>query len=543
MPRFARSGAALSRHLVFILLLGGLLSLGGCATAPEIVETRAPSDQMLRADEGIVVLSMTSNTPQVGQFDTVMVERVPDAPETGKPAQQFKVRQVSRGMARDTALFIGVLKAGDYTLSAFQEEKTFKTLWLNGGSKLLGSFKVEAGKTTDLGRLLMTPVNFQTVTTRSSMSTSNRKLVERFSPDNLSAYAGTVIEGWSIPAKERSPIEAFALTHPVGTTALTELEDGRLAAATRLGTVMLRGKDGRWALRRSGNLESLLWLTPYDKDGASLLAVGEFNTLLKLDGNSKLVEMGTGDLPPGNILFIAGKPAVGWFIAHQQGEAISIYRTETLEQPRWERLATESVTFDFWRGLQKFWIWPTSDGFGYAVSKGDINFYNFSSKSWSRRHAPNGSSLNGVAVSPNDVLGILTSPGGGLGGIFSSTYYTRDQGQSWIETKSPYKVKVSPPLITTSGTLLEIGGVFGQTGIQASADDGKTWKPLSTKDDDSVLQSQLWATVHNGLFRIDNARLGVEMLEHSSDDGATWRLEYSSFDREIYDIQQEKAKK
>jgi hypothetical protein len=162
-------------------------------------------------------------------------------------------------------------------------------------------------------------------------------------------------------------------------------------------------------------------------------------------------------------------------------------------------------------------------------------------RAWTERTSPDKKTIITLYASPGDALGILTSPGGGLGGITATAWLSRDDAQSWQETGTPYKVKVYPPKLTTSGVLLQSGGVFGKDTLQGSKDLGKTWYLLSDK---VVVTDMVMPLPTTGLFKLANAGFNAardfEWISHSSDDGATWTTEYMSLDRALLKVQTER---
>lgn len=518
-----------------ILAVLAILVLAGCTT---FTHAPLPTARAPHANEGVVIVSVTSNSAAVGQFDAIQLIPVKD-PKTDTGSKEFHVlNQATRGLSRDTALFIGIMPVGDYQLERFIDHDVGKFLKLGeGGVKLLGTVRVQAGKLNDMGRLVITQLNHRVLVGRSAAVISNQELLRRAKPEMAAEYDRPVTPGWIQAMPKEDIAERYAFTHPIGAASLKELPNGEMAAATRMGTVLVRGADGRWRNVSSGRLESLLWVKPYESKQTRLLAVGEFNTLLQMDAAGKLHSMSAGNLPFGNILFLDGSNSAGWFVALQRGDETTLFESASLEAPDWKPIWSEKTGFDFWHGMNVIWFWPYSGGFGYATSKGDIRVYDAAARQWSQRRAPNDYRILRVDVSPNDVIGIVTSPGGGFGGVFSKTFYSRDQGQTWVETQSPFKVKVMAPMFTKQGKLFEMGGVFGSSGIHYSPDEGKTWEPLI----ELKLGGTLWNMPHHGLFRVEsNGLLGVEKIEHSLDDGRTWKIEYSTFDRGVYNLQTQK---
>lgn len=516
-----------------------LLLLSACAvvtTAPDPTKT-APA-----ADQGIAVLSVTGNTAQVSAFDQVTVRKLRDqnAP-TSNVVVQHILRNVSPGLARDTALFIGTLPEGDYVLDRMVDVRSNRALNMGAGAQeLIGTFRVKAGALVDLGRVIVTPVNSKVIVGRSARVTSNRELVRRFAREHERFYTREVVAGWTAPRGAVDQVEEYALSRPVGADGVVELPGGEVAAGSRLGTVLVRDTQGRWRALRSDGLESLLWVKPPESADAPLIAAGEFNTIVRHDrASGKLVALDPGNLPPGNLLFIDGNDRAGWFVAQQGGNVFSLYRSATLERGDWKLLRKEDVSASFWSGANRAFLWRTTNGFAYALSEGSLWFYDFGTGQFTERRAPNNNRLLSVLPSANNAIGILTSPGGGFGGVFSGMYVSRDLGASWQEVPSPFNVKVVPPALTPKGTLLVQGDAFGSPELQASQDMGKNWFKVT---DAVLLSEQLVVLPTQGILAVENgSRFGIASIRRSGDEGATWRTEYSNFDRAAYDAQQ-KAK-
>jgi len=263
-----RAGAALAA-----LALG----LSGCAN----MNAADPAKQAPKADESVVVVSITGNTAQVTAMDVLTVARDP-LPD-GKPGGILMLHQMAPGLARDTALFVGVLPAGGYSLAQLSNFQTRR--YLDIPLKMrerIGHFRIVAGEATDLGRLVMTPVNTNVVVGRSTRITDNKALMARFVPEELPFFQRTVNGGWIAPRDAVDRAEEYALARPVGADGLLEMPDGRLVAGSRLGSILVRETSGRWHVIGSDVLQSVLSVLPSDRDDARLFAVGEFDTILKL---------------------------------------------------------------------------------------------------------------------------------------------------------------------------------------------------------------------------------------------------------------------
>ncbi len=520
-----------NRALVAPLALALVLPLSAAPAA----------DRELKADEGVVIVSITGNTREVGQFSAVHLRPVkgPNAPER---RGSRTLGNVAAGVARDTALFIGYVPAGEYELDRFEAPPKILDIG-DGARELLGHLRVEAGKVADLGRIVVTPVNERVLTGRSALVTSNASLVRRFSPENARELARTTVAGWIAPRSPVDRVEEYALDRPVGADDVQELPTGEVVAASRLGTIFVKGNDGFWRLARTGKLESLLSIAlvprgELDGDETWLAGAGEFDTLVRMNRRGHVTVLDSGNLPPGNLIFIAGDANTGWYVAHQAGSKITILHSAFLDHGDWKPIREESVAWGLWVGVNKFWIWHTKTGFGYAVSEGRIASFDYASQRWTERSAPNGDRFADVEHQADGTISALTSPGGGFAGIFASLYISEEGGEHWTKIESPVRIKATPVRRLRNGTLLLAGGAFGKPELLASTDGGATWSVRSTQvgpvwDDLVVLPTR-------GLLAIASGASGYATIRHSSDGGATWRVEYSNFDKAAYEASQKR---
>lgn len=492
-------------HALSVLTMAlGTTFISACAT---INVALLPSQGVLQADQGIALLSITSNT-QLGQFDSVNLTRT-----TESGARETKILpNVATGLGRDTALFVGIVPAGEYWLELLSVGKQFISV-SEGSRKMMGAVHVTAGTVADLGRVIVTPFNERVLIGRSALVTSNIELIRRFSPENATSLKGEIHSGWASPRQEQDRIEEYAFSRPMGADTPIELPSGEVAAASRLGTVLIRNAEGHWRAARTGKLESLLAVSPVasgkvDNEEALLVAVGEFNTIARLDSTGRMSVLDPGNLPLGNLLMIDGSETSGWYVAHQSRTKVAILRSNTLNNGNWLPIRTEDIS-------PRFWMWRTPYGFSYAVSEGGIHAFDYSTQSWTERRAPNGEGLFAVAPSAGDELGILTS--GGL----RTMYLSRDGGASWTEIKSPSINRFFAPLPLADNTLLVlVGAAFAKAKLHASTDKGITWQ---LRSDQFKLQENIVVLPTRGLLAVG---AGLTQIRHSSDGGATWRTEY-----------------
>jgi hypothetical protein len=471
------------------------------------------------------------------------VTRISELQAKGEPdvTQHFILKQVVPGMARDTSLFIGALPPGEYYFDSFSDSKTNKILRIPAASKLLDHFVVGSTTPVDLGRLVVTPLNTNVVYGRSKKVSNNTVLMQRFSPRHAALFAAGTESGWKTgpDGSAGDAVEGYAMAKPVGADCITELADGSVIAASRLGTVMRRSSSGRWGGFRSEGLESVLCVIPSDLPDTELIAVGEFNTLLrKPRKENKLVAVDTGDLPPGNLLRIYGSAQAGWVVAQQRDTEITLYHSQQLESGKWTALRKESIAPNFWSGGSAFWTWKTATGFGYVTSAGPFRFYDEKTASWTEAPVPNNARIINISENPNGEFGLLTSPGGGFGGIFATAWFSKDQAKTWKTVELPFKIKAYPVQFTMDGAMLAPGGVMATQELQISRDEGRSWTHHAPYD----LERRFVVLKNGDMIDVNGGAFGLFSIRASKDGGKTWHYEYSNFDKAAYDMQAAKEK-
>jgi hypothetical protein len=524
-----------STRLLAGLTLGtaALLSLSGCGST-----TVAPDPLKLAQDANLkpVVVSVTANTGEISGFDQITVQRLSEAQLRGESdaKETFVLKLIAPGLSRDTTFFAGSLPRGEYRFYTLNDTKTKKFLSIPEKGGLLGNFVVKGDKPVDLGRLVVTPINTKVLYGRSVSTGPNRSLLQRFAPEYARLLTGEVDTGWKAPAADALPpgaVESYATARPVGASCVTELGDGRVVAASRLSTVLLRSPSGSWSALRGPGIETLSCVSAPGETAAELVAVGEFNTLLrKPAGMNKLVQVDIGNLPPGNILRLYGNSKAGWFLTLKRGNDITFFQSASLEAGNWAPIRKETLDPNAAGTLH---TWPTADGFAYVVPGAPIRFYNFATKAWTERSTPDNRRISGVSPSPTGALLVLTSPVYlYAGSAFDSVFISKDQAQSWQPLEAPYKRANYTPVQLVDGTLLMPTGPE----LQVSKDEGRTWTHLS-----KYAPGRLVTPLRSGAL-IDNdfGGWGLFDIRYSGDGGKTWVTEYSNFDLEAYRNSQKK---
>lgn len=478
---------------------------------------------------GVVVVSLTGNTARTGQFTSLEVQR---AAAPGQSARRYSLDQVSAGLSRDTSLFIGSLPPGNYSFTKLSTLQQFVALNA-GGQRLLGGFIVEEGVTVDLGRLVLTALNTGVILGRSAKITDNLELIRSMAPEHMTLLETQTAPGWIQPRSPEDKVEDYAQATPVGADSLTELSDGHVVACSRLGMILVRRPIGRWAFLPTGQLSSMLWLVALDGTKDRLAAVGEFNTIVRVDHEWKVTPMSPGNLPPGNLFFIDGNDQQGWVVGHQYRKTVLFLQSSKLDGGEWKVLKQEVLKDSFWSGSDRVWAWRTSKGFAYAQTMGGMHAFDRETGTWSPLELPKGGHV--TAVSTADRWAVLVSPGGGFGGPFSTTLVSSDEGRTWTEIKRPSGGGRMVPCLLPGGSMLLVGGRISKPEIFQSADGGRTW--ISMSQEKVTEPIQLVATPGQGVFAIEDGgtTFGLASIANSKDEGKNWISEYSNFNRAAYE--------
>ena len=125
----------------------------------------------------------------------------------------------------------------------------------------------------------------------------------------------------------------------------------------------------------------------------------------------------------------------------------------------------------------------------------------------------------------------MTQPGG-FGGVFATAYLSRDGARTWEKVEPELKVKIAAPKQTAGGTLLFFSNEFNWSAykpkLQASSDGGKSWSVISDKLD---VGSVIWPLQSGPIVSITSGMDGIMSIRRSRDNGVTWALEYTSYER------------
>lgn len=513
--------------------LAGLACLTvGVLTAP--LDARADAE---------VLLSLTSNVSHIRAFDRVAVLRKPIGSQSS--GSGYELQPLVKGLQGDTVLLGRSLPAGDYEVVMLRQSLMLKSVELNEDSrKIIGRFVVADGQAIDLGRLVATSMNHRVMVGRSRGTHDNLALLRRYEPGRAAdflaaAKGGAPVRGWVSAPDDEDIAEAYAIQHPTAFLRPTEGADGRLVAASRMGSVLVRGRSGTWTRIGSDRLETVNHALPVDADGIAMVAVGEHSLLLRQSrGEPEMKALDPGNLPKGDLNFIAGSPQLGWWVAVQQGRKIQLMKSAQLDAGQWT-LEREIDASPLLRDSPpRVWMWPTAEGLGYAHPRGPVALLDLLTGQWVEHRTPQGFPMMAMDIGPNGQLSAVTVSASGLAGEHALLFRSTDNGANWQRLPA-LPVRGSPvpalPHHLADGGLVMVGGDYKAPVLHASSDAGQTWSLRKLPDANSRLHA-----LPSGLLMADSSDFGWLSLKSSKDGGLSWTNEISGFDSRAY--QAEKAK-
>ena len=490
------------------------LMLGGCVTT----HVQRPLSVGVPSEGTAVTVSITANTDAVNGLGQITLGRLSSGDAVSSLVlQQYILNQVAKDMAHDTTLFMGTLPPGKYYFSQLADAgKSNRYIKMGGG---LGLFTVEEGKPVDLGRLIVTPLYGERVLVgRSVRVRDNRTLLERYSPEHLKLFAPEKTVSWSGSRSDTDRAEEVAMARPTGAECVTELPDGSVAAATRMGTVLWRSPEGTWKQLASDKIETLNCVQPVQMPDADLLAFGEFGTLLRhAPGQNKLEPIDTGNLPYGNLVGLAGNMDAGWYVAVQRNNEVTIYHSARLERGEWNQVRSEKL--GKWLLNQDTWFWlrDIGTGFAYTSTKGTLHLYDYASGQWSERAMPD-RRVDAMRISGSGMWSLITQGYGPFAITSRDAFVSVNQGQTWQEVTASH----IPLVQRTDGTLLRFeSSLMSDTTLHASSDMGKTWTLVDAKP-----KSRELTPLKSGAILGKIMRWSVPaQFEISNDGGKSWTAE------------------
>lgn len=538
-----------------IAVLGGLLQ--ACVTAPKtpMLRTDGAAKSVLdepKENEKLypVVLSITFNTGT--SYDSVLLSSMSEKPFLSSRDKTYELNLINADEASSTFVYSGKLPVGEYRLAQLSKWEGTGTRYINiveQNADQLGSFQVKENYTTDLGRVIVTHANQSFFIVRSNDLPSNQDVIKKLGGGYEKAvYSGNQLTGWSKPVSSfEVAILNYAKKSPSGMRCIQEQKDGSIIAASKMGAVLYfppRNSGLQAKVLSSGSMDELTCLTQKNEKDFDFLAYGKMGALYKHVKNSEvLTPIDRGNLPAGQILSVVGNSSDSWFITVKKGKQAAIYRSDVLDDGKWQvvadfpKLETGLVGVEFLgQTIPGLWVWEDAQGFSYIDSNGAISRYVYATKSTIKNSIPEkGTQIISFTTNPDGSIGILTTNKSGLAGAFAKQYLSKDYGATWNKFKSDYTVNAWAPQVSAQGTMYIVAGTpFSSNVMSVSEDNGKTWdqRPVAKFSNITVLDS--------GRLVMTSAFLPDSNVLISDDKGKNWKILYSTYSKKLAEMQEAK---
>lgn len=268
-------------RLSFYLILAVVFAIAGCAGNSRVDLRPTLTQETVTADDnGILVLRIVNAGSAPLPFNYITI--VPSNLNASDKNEAIRLESIG-GMVGDSSLFISSVPKGNYSVSDIRGFYSQGDRWYSRGVNTdveLGTFPVEAGKTTDLGVLIYYPKrkgDKRLDTLVRSPASSNRSLISEFTP--FAKYSAGDALTWNDDGNddERFTTYASIVRNPVVYNKRYIAPDNSVYFIGKLGYILQRTVSGEWL---EDAVETDADLLAIDVSRAGDIAVGgELGTL------------------------------------------------------------------------------------------------------------------------------------------------------------------------------------------------------------------------------------------------------------------------
>ncbi|MDH5325046.1 MAG: glycoside hydrolase [Gammaproteobacteria bacterium] len=495
-------------NALLILSLGTLVSACGGGSLSK--------SSSLSSDEGLVLIKVMSNSvlndPDFPYWHTLTIKKA-----DSKPARLITLQpnENLQGYA-NTLTFARSLPAGKYVLSTLSASS--KSNPNNLEVKKLGlSFQVKPGQFTNVGNLIYQPQgNLLTRKTFSmGLDTDDdgaKALVEKHFPEIAKqVLAQPLVHIASSENRDRrlrdvarhAKANSAVLNNPVFTA------KGHFYSGARFGQVLRKEFD--WESLDTGYNQEISTVLPL-QDG-TLVAGGEDGLLIM--SNDKGRTWKPVPAPDNNswVFYSAQNNKKEIFVASVNEGVATVYKTESLDSPNWNKLKSFSVNSKrLHESLPKMKL--TTEHL-IVVADDDVYTYDFGSGGWNSRDMP--FEAKDIAQQVN-ILDDGTIVAYETDGKMNRVYKTSNQGKDW--EKQGAIMHISSLVFIDGQTGYSLNPKPGEVGkriVLHTSDGGKTWTKASDAPD--LVSPRLLADAYNQMLYMVGASGKVFM---STDFGNSW---------------------
>lgn len=331
--------------------------LQACAGQVNIVRS-LESDSALESNEGLVAVRVADASPWI-RFP---YNNITYAPKNFNESNRIKLQRAEAeekgGITGST--FIVPLPPGQYSLSDILSSHTYQ----RGGhqyhyfkrvdaSPEFGTFTVDASRITNLGTIIYYPrfdgkKFYESLVRNDSFDDAEAYVKRRYETVYSSLDRSTDARGWDDSAFEQERWEQYvrAAQNPLVLEPVYTRADNSIVFLGRLGTMAQRSGPGQWRL---DFIPMDIQLTAYDENTAGdRLVGGEFGALFhKPAGGDEWISL-QPPLPDRPIQFAFISDSGAAMAGVDVGGLIRIYRTESVQNLRWEEAARYTRHTGWW---------------------------------------------------------------------------------------------------------------------------------------------------------------------------------------------------
>lgn len=454
-----------------IFLLSFLFFFAGCAnmhyTQPSLnVSPPKPA-------EGVVTLLLTNNTSD-STYAVLSVLKVADENNTAlKDFPSYSIGSKALPGTDSERLFSGALTPGRYRITEFSLTAGNYRSWLTLPNASVYVFTVEAGKVTDLGRMIHTKSKAnQVLSVRAPNEASVYEYLDLVYPTTkpqIDTTHPTRFGGWRDPIDEvskafykLSKLSARDFNHPnVG-------EDATIVAGTRLGGVLKRSPTGRWKLLDTGENHTVQSVTSLS-DGRTF-AASDLNNFYVIDELGISRKLDASGIPLGKVVFSHQDADIGLLVGLLNRKGLSVYSTKSVDDPSWKLLQSIDREFSFFLTEKKFVV-DYHDRSLYLGRGSSLYRFDLRTQQWQEINAP----FNIVDLKIYNDKWVAR----GESFLVKKSYISMDSGSSWLATNTQNNDSMMH--FDSSGDAFVISSQEGGM-IKMSKDMGKSWRVFDSEN-------------------------------------------------------------
>ncbi|MEM8982401.1 MAG: hypothetical protein AAGC71_05205 [Pseudomonadota bacterium] len=341
---------------------------------------------------GVVTIQVADTTPFGGAYPINQVTFAPEDVEASEESKYLRARPLD-DMGDTSRVFIAELPAGNYSISSLrtfhQFGESFFSQFYPGGVEL-GTFKVEPGKLTDLGVIVVyikrSGDDYSFSTTRGASPNRANDHLRSALPGRASALKNLDEPlQWDEDGLEDDRYNAYlnAVNRQIA-LGLPDIDTttGALTFPGPLGVMLTRTADHEWFLDAFDDDVEIRF---YNKTDHGQWMVTEFNELYRRDtSDTDWSSVATPGATTENIVFVGDNVAGIPFAVTRSGDVVTIY-AGSANLGEWQSIHQVESKVSFWTGGAdlRFATYARSGDYLFLALRNKLYRYGIDSQSFS----------------------------------------------------------------------------------------------------------------------------------------------------------------